>query len=91
MTAHSAATRRAAWLWQVREQCRHHSRMLYRVFYTFSAMGSGDILSMQLNEYSDFLTKCQLVEPGSKCACKPFPFSEPQHPNITSDYTPHVP
>ena len=53
----------------IKECLRVNFHALSRCFIYYSLLGNGDIFSMQLNEYSDFLDSCNIPDPESE-SCK---------------------
>jgi hypothetical protein len=50
----------------VREELRRHAPLLYIVMITVGALGTGDVASMQLNEWTEFLNSCGIPDAASK-------------------------
>lgn len=50
----------------MRDELRRHARMLYIVMITVGALGTGDVASVQLNEWTEFLNSCDIPDAASK-------------------------
>ena len=51
---------------QVRQQMLDHLDMVYALFHTFCMIGSGDAINMHLNDWTEFLNHCDIVDNDSK-------------------------
>ena len=54
---------------ELKDCLKKNFRTLARCFIYYSLLGTGDVFSMQLNEYSDFIDSCNIPDPESE-GCK---------------------
>ena len=63
-----------------------HLDMVYALFHTFSMVGGGDAINLHLNDWTEFLNECDIVEDNTSKFCK---LADCDQMFIQANFNPH--